>query len=50
MLGDIYTNTSGMISGDIIKINGEGVLGCILGAMMILYFVRQFRKEYKEKY
>ncbi|MBC2459170.1 type II CAAX endopeptidase family protein [Clostridium beijerinckii] len=50
MLGDIYTNTSGVISGDIIKINGEGVLGCILGAMMILYFVKQFRKEYKEKY
>ena len=45
MLGDIYTNTSGLIRGDIIQINGEGILGCIVGAMMIFYFMKRFRKE-----
>lgn len=45
MLGNIYTNTSGLIKGDIIQINGEGILGCIVGAIMIIYFIKQFRKE-----
>lgn len=42
MLGDIYTNTSGLIRGDIIQINGEGILGCIVGAIMIFCFVKLF--------
>ncbi len=31
MLGDIYTNKSGIIIGNIPIINGEGIFGLILG-------------------
>lgn len=45
MLGDIYTNTSGLVRGDIIQINGEGILGCIAGAIMIFFFVKLFHDK-----
>lgn len=45
ILGDIYTNTAGLMKGNIIQINGEGILGCIVGTIMIFYFIKQFRKE-----
>lgn len=44
MLGDIYTNTSGLMGGDIIQINGEGILGCIVGTIMIFCFIKRFKK------
>lgn len=44
MLGNIYTNTAGFIRGNIIQINGEGILGCIVGAIMIFYFIEKFKK------
>lgn len=45
LLGDIYTNKFGLIVGNIMYINGEGILGCMLGTIMILWFIRQFNKN-----
>lgn len=43
MLGDIYMNTPGLIKGNLIQINGEGILGCMVGAIMIFYFIKLFK-------
>lgn len=43
MLGDIYTNMPGLIRGYIIQINGEGMLGCIGGAIMMFCFIKLFK-------
>jgi hypothetical protein len=43
-LGDIYKNTSGLIIGNMMYINGEGVLGFILSTFMIYWFVNQFKR------
>jgi uncharacterized protein len=48
ILGDIYTNKSGIITGNIFIINGEGILGLILGGILVLWFINQFSKS--EKY
>jgi membrane protease YdiL (CAAX protease family) len=48
ILGDIYTNKSGIIAGNIPIINGEGVFGLILGGILVLWFINQFNKS--EKY
>ncbi|WP_223068678.1 CPBP family intramembrane glutamic endopeptidase [Paenibacillus caui] len=45
VLGDIYTNKQGIIEGNLVLINGEGVLGLIFGLLMMLVFIRQFRKQ-----
>jgi membrane protease YdiL (CAAX protease family) len=44
-LGDIYTNKSGLIIGNIVQINGEGIIGCILGLTVIIWFIKQFDKD-----
>lgn len=44
LLGDIYTNKSGLLTGNILYINGEGILGCILGTAMIYWFIKQFNR------
>jgi membrane protease YdiL (CAAX protease family) len=45
ILGDIYKNTSGIITGNLLYINGEGVIGFILSAILIFWFIRQFKKN-----
>ncbi|NRD76856.1 CPBP family intramembrane metalloprotease [Bacillus sp. BRMEA1] len=45
VLGDIYTNKHGMFDGNIMLFNGEGLLGLILGAVFIFWFIRQFQNE-----
>ena len=47
ILGDIYTKKAGIIGGNIPLINGEGVLGVILGAILAIWFIRQFKKSDK---
>lgn len=45
VLGDIYTNEHGMLDGNIILFNGEGLLGLLLGALSIYWFICQFKKS-----
>lgn len=44
VLGDIYTNKPGVMDGNLVLINGEGVLGLVLGAVAMLFFIRSFQK------
>lgn len=44
ILGDIYRNEQGIIEGDLLYINGEGLLGLILGMSFIYWFIKQFKK------
>lgn len=48
ILGNIYTNKSGLIAGNIPFINGEGVLGLIISGILVFWFMKQFHKS--EKY
>ncbi|HEY2421037.1 MAG TPA: CPBP family intramembrane glutamic endopeptidase [Neobacillus sp.] len=45
VLGDIYTNEQGMVDGNIVLFNGEGLLGLVLGGLSIFWFIRQFKRE-----
>ncbi|ETI68333.1 CPBP family intramembrane glutamic endopeptidase [Neobacillus vireti] len=45
VLGDIYTNKQGLINGNIVLFNGEGLLGLVLGGLFIFWFFRQFKKD-----
>ena len=45
ILGDIYTKKAGIIGGNIALINCEGLLGVILGAILAIWFIRQFKKS-----
>lgn len=38
ILGDIYNGKQGIVNGNILIINGEGVLGLILAIIVIFYF------------
>jgi len=40
VLGSIYRNESGIINGNILLINGEAVMGVLLGLVFVLWFVR----------
>ncbi len=40
ILGNIYYNQSGIMSGNILLINGEGVAGVILGIVFIFWFLK----------
>ena len=42
ILGSMYTNKAGIIAGNISVINGEGLLGVIMGGILTLWFIRQF--------
>ena len=39
VLGSVYTQTSGMIVGPVWKVNGEGLMGCIVGALLAVWVV-----------
>ena len=45
ILGDIYKNTPGIITGNILYISAEGVLGTILSVILIFWFIKQFNKS-----
>jgi uncharacterized protein len=45
VLGDIYTNKQGIMNGNLVFINGEGLLGLVLGGLFIYWFIKQFRKD-----
>lgn len=44
VLGDIYENEYGILKGNLLNINGEGILGSILGIVMIFGFIKIFKK------
>jgi membrane protease YdiL (CAAX protease family) len=47
ILGDIYTKNLGLVAGNIPYINGEGLLGVILGGILAVWFIVQFKKSDK---
>jgi hypothetical protein len=47
ILGDIYIDKTGIVTGNIPLINGEGVFGLILGAILMIWFIKQFNKSDK---
>ncbi|UJR20293.1 hypothetical protein I4U23_023424 [Adineta vaga] len=42
LLGSIYTNTPGLMDGEQWKINGEGLVGCIVHFIVALFIIFQF--------
>ncbi len=47
VLGNISSNKQGILHGNLLYINGEGIVGLVIGALLVLWFVAQFRKEKK---
>ncbi len=45
VLGNIYTNTKGIIEGNIFYINGEGLLGLIIICITSLWFIKQIQNN-----
>ncbi len=45
ILGSIYNNRHGIIDGDILVINGEGVAGVVLGSLFLLWFIPRLMKR-----
>jgi membrane protease YdiL (CAAX protease family) len=45
VLGNIYHNKPGIIEGNMIYINGEGLAGIILGLLFMFWFIKQFKKK-----
>jgi membrane protease YdiL (CAAX protease family) len=43
ILGDLYTNQYGMIQGNLLAINGEGILGSLLGIILVFWFIKKFK-------
>lgn len=48
ILGNIYRNQPGIIDGNLMLINGEGLGGLLLGLLFMIWFLKQFKKEEKE--
>ena len=45
VLGNIYENKSGIIEGNLIYINGEGLAGIVLGLVFIVWYINKYKKE-----
>jgi membrane protease YdiL (CAAX protease family) len=45
VLGDLYLNIPGLMTGHLLLINGEGLMGIIIGALFIPLFVIKWRKK-----
>lgn len=45
VLGNIYQNQPGIIEGNMIYINGEGLAGIILGLLFIIWYIYKFKKD-----
>ena len=43
VLGNIYRNKGGIMAGNILLINGEGVFGILVGLLFVVWFVSRFR-------
>lgn len=43
ILGDIYNGKQGIVNGNIFLINGEGILGLIIGVIAMIYFWRKLQ-------
>jgi len=48
ILGNIYSNTPGIVSGNMILINGEGLAGVILGSLLMFWFFRRMKTFQEE--
>lgn len=47
ILGDIYGNVQGLVAGQIFVVNGEGVLGVVIGLVAAGGFVLLFKRGYR---
>ncbi|RZT95741.1 CAAX prenyl protease-like protein [Ancylomarina subtilis] len=45
ILGNIYQNQPGIIEGNMIYINGEGLAGIIFGSIFIIWYINTFKKS-----
>jgi uncharacterized protein len=45
VLGDIYVNAKGIVEGNILYINGEGILGIIIIGITGLWFIKQIKSS-----
>lgn len=44
VLGNIYQNKSGIVEGNMVYINGEGLAGIILGLLFVIWYIYKFKK------
>lgn len=44
ILGNVSSNSKGILHGNLLLINGEGIIGLVLGSILIYWFIRQFQK------
>ncbi|WP_202128811.1 CPBP family intramembrane glutamic endopeptidase [Paenibacillus dendrobii] len=49
VLGDIYTNTSGLLQGNLFIMNGEGVMGLIVCGALMVWFIWKLRRNGVER-
>ena len=49
VLGDIYQNQPGIMTGNMIYINGEGLAGIILGSIFLIWFIIHNKRNIVEK-
>lgn len=45
ILGNIYQNQPGIIEGNMIYINGEGLAGIVFGLIIIVWYINKFKKS-----
>jgi CAAX protease family protein len=45
VLGNVYRNRIGIMSGNILLINGEGMLGIVVGSLFVAWFVYHYRGQ-----
>ena len=48
-LGNIYSNQPGIMGGNLIYINGEGLAGIILGSLFFIWFIVRTKKDINSK-
>jgi len=45
VLGNIYQNQPGILEGNMVFINGEGLAGIILGLFFIIWYINKFKRK-----
>jgi hypothetical protein len=45
ILGNVYTNEGGIMTGNIILINGEALGGILIGSLFAIWYFRSIKKE-----
>ena len=48
VLGNVYRNTQGIMEGNLLYINGEGLAGLVFGLILMVWFINQFNKFPKQ--